>query len=164
MELHSAADLDRLDADIDRWLAAAQLANPSIDAVQRGEPGTHRWYVRLHGEDKEVITVWLTLGQRTLSHETYVWPAPVENHAAFYEHVLRRNRGLVGAHFCIGAEDALYLVGAVPVSELSEDALDWVIGTVYATVERCFRAGLALGFGSMLRAAGVLPSVTSPAS
>ena len=83
-------------------------------AVDRGEPGERRWYVRLRGEEKDFTTIWFTLGQRTLQYETYVMPAPEENHAAFYEHLLRRNAKLVGAQFCIGAEDAVFLVGAFP--------------------------------------------------
>ena len=40
------------------------------------------------------IAFWLISQQ--LGAETYVMPAPEENHAAFYEHLLRRNDGLVG--------------------------------------------------------------------
>ena len=36
----------------------------------------------MRGEEKDITTVWLTLGQRTLRYETYVMPAPEENHAA----------------------------------------------------------------------------------
>ena len=45
--------------------------------------------------------------QRTVSYETYVMPAPEEDHARFYEHLLRRNRHFHGAAFCIGDEDAV---------------------------------------------------------
>ena len=58
--------------------------------------------------------MWLTLGQRTLRYETYVMPAPEENAAELYEHLLRRNERLVGAHFSIGIEDAVFLRGELP--------------------------------------------------
>ena len=45
----------------------------------------------MRGDDKEFITVWFTLGQRTLRYETYVMPAPEENDGEVYEHLLRRN-------------------------------------------------------------------------
>ena len=45
------------------------------------EPGERRWFVRLRGEQKDMFTIWFTLGQRTLHYETYVMPAPEENHA-----------------------------------------------------------------------------------
>ena len=86
-----------------------------MTAVDRGEPGERRWYVRLAGEQKATFTVWFTLGQRTLHYETYVMPAPVENQAQFYEHLLRRNLKLYGAAFAVGAEDAIFLVGQVGV-------------------------------------------------
>ena len=59
--------------------------------------------------------MWLTLGQRTLRYETYVMPAPEENAAELYEHLLRRNERLVGAHFSIGIEDAVFLRGELGV-------------------------------------------------
>ena len=59
--------------------------------------------------------IWFTLGQRTLHYETYVMPAPEENYEQFYEHLLRRNLKLFGAAFAIGAEDAVFLVGQLPV-------------------------------------------------
>ena len=66
------------------------------------------------GEEKDFTTVWLTLGQRTLRYETYVMPAPEENREAVMEVLLRRNDTLVGAHFSIGHEDAIYLRGELP--------------------------------------------------
>ena len=92
--------------------------------------------MRLRGEDKDFTTVWLTLGQRTLRYETYVMPAPEENAAELYEQLLRRNEQLVGAHFSIGIEDAVFLRGDLPVGALSEAELDRVIGTLFATVEQ----------------------------
>ena len=83
-----------------------------------------------------------------LHHETYLMPAPEENHADFYAHLLRRNRGLVGATFCIGEEDAVFLVGAVPTSTVDDIELDRILGTVWAAVERCFRPALRIGFAS----------------
>lgn len=138
--------LDRLEAAVDGWLEVQRRDNPVVAAVDRGAPGERRWYVRLRGEEKDVTTVWLTLGQRTLQYETYVLPAPADNEAAFYEHLLLRNHRLVGAHFSIGPEDAVFLVGSVPVATLDEDALDRVIGSLYATVEQCFRPALRIGF------------------
>ena len=102
----------------------------------------------MRGEEKDVTTIWFTLGQRTLRYETYVMPAPEENHADFYEHLLRRNDGLVGAHFAIGVEDAVFLRGELPVAALDDAELDRVLGTLYAYVEQCFRPALRIGFAS----------------
>ena len=147
-DLHDEGALDALERQIDGWLARAAAENPVVAAVDRDIEVPRRWYVRMLGEEKSVTTVWLTLGQRTIRYETYVLPAPEENHAAFYEHLLRRNDRLVGAHFSVGAEDAVYLRGDLPVAAVDDAELDRALGTLYATVEQCFRPALAIGFAS----------------
>ncbi len=150
-DVHDDAALALLERRIDEWLATIAAGWLPVEAIERGEPDERRWYVRLRGEDKDFTTVWLTLRQRTLRYETYVMPAPEENAAALYEQLLRRNEKLVGAHFSIGIEDAVFLRGDLPVGALSEAELDRVIGTLYATVEQCFRALLRIGFASRFR-------------
>jgi hypothetical protein len=145
---HGDDDLGVWERTVDGWLASALAENPIVAAVDRGEPGERRWYVRMRGEEKEITTVWLTLGQRTLRYETYVLPAPEENEVAFYEQLLRRNDSLVGCHFSIGVEDAVFLRGDLPVAALTEAELDRILGTLLATVERCFRPLLQVGFAS----------------
>jgi hypothetical protein len=147
-ELFGNTHLELLDRQITSWLMSMMERNDTIVAVDRGEPDEHRWYVRMHGEDKEFTTVWFTLGQRTLQFETYVMPAPEENAEQLYEHVLRRNESLVGVHFSIGIEDAIFLRGELPLRMVDEDELDRVVGTLYATVERIFPTIIRIGFAS----------------
>jgi hypothetical protein len=147
-ELFGIHDLDSLEGQITGWLLDMQGRNESIAAVDRGEIGERRWYVRMRGEEKEFTTVWITLGQRTLKYETYVMPAPEENAEQLYEHLLRRNESLVGAHFSIGIEDAMFLRGEMPLRMVDEAELDRVIGTLYATVERIFPVIIRIGFAS----------------
>lgn len=147
-ELFSNSDVAVLERRITEWLFAMKDRNEAIAAVDKDQENHHRWYVRLRGEEKEFTTVWLTLGQRTLRYETYVMPAPEENAEALYEHVLRRNESLVGAHFSIGVEDAIFLRGELPLRLVDEPELDRVVGTLYATVERVFPAIIRIGFAS----------------
>ena len=152
-DVFDAGLLAGLERRIDEWLAGFQAANEAIEAVDRGarnEGGGNdvRWYVRMRGEAKDHTTIWMTLGQRTLRYEAYVMPAPEENVLAVYEQALRRNEKLVGAHFAIGIEDALFLRGEMPISALTEDELDRVIGSIYAYVEQSFPALIRLGYAS----------------
>ena len=147
-ELFGNTHLELLDRQITSWLMSMMERNDTIVAVDRGEPDEHRWYVRMHGEEKEFTTVWFTLGQRTLQFERYVMPAPEENAEQLYEHVLRRNESLVGVHFSIGIEDAIFLRGELPLRMVDEDELDRVVGTLYATVERIFPTIIRIGFAS----------------
>ena len=145
-DAHDEPSLAIIERQIDEWLAAFRAANPAVEAVDRGEGDELRWYVRLAGEAKEHTTIWLTLGQRTLRYEAYVMPAPLDNIAEVYESALRRNSKLVGAHFAIGVEDALFLRGELPLIALSEPELDRVIGSLYAYVEQAFPSLIRLGY------------------
>jgi hypothetical protein len=152
-DLHLGQRLDDVRHRIDAWIDKLAADNPVIAAVDRGTSdetpyGEPRWYIRMLGEEKDFITVWLTLGQRTLRYETYVMPAPEENAAELSELLLRRNDTLVGAHFSIGGEDAIYLRGELPDVAVDSDELDRVLGTMYQTVEANFRPMLKIGFAS----------------
>jgi hypothetical protein len=147
----SPAELDALEARVDAWLDAELAGNPILVAVDRGEPGERRWYVRLAGEEKDFTTLWLTLGQRALHVETYVMPAPEENEAEFYAHLLRRNQGTHGLWFAIGPEEAIFLKGQLPLGAVDEAHLDRLVGSAYAYVEQFFRPALRIGFASRFR-------------
>lgn len=138
------------EALISAWLAAQLEENPILEAVERDQEA-RRWYVRLRGEERDVTTIWLTLGQRTLHYETYFMPAPEERHQELYEYLLRRNQRLFALRFCIGAEDAVYLVGQLPVTAIDEAELDRIVGTTYATVEQYFRPAMRIGYASKFR-------------
>ena len=147
-DIFDAGALAGLERRIDEWLAGFAATNDAIEAVDRGEGDDLRWYVRMRGEAKDHTTIWMTLGQRTLRYEAYVMPAPEENVAAVYEQALRRNEKLVGAHFAIGVEDALFLRGELPIAALTESELDRVIGSLYAYVDHTFPVLIRLGFAS----------------
>jgi hypothetical protein len=152
-ELQADHRLGELRAAIDVWLDEFARGNAMVAAVDRGTSddsvhGEPRWYVRLVGDEKDFITVWLTLGQRTLRYETYVMPAPEENAVAVSDLLLRRNDALVGVHFSIGQEDAVYLRGSIPDTAISAAELDRILGTVYSAVEANFRMLIRLAFAS----------------
>lgn len=142
-DLHRSAT-----ATIDQWLAQLQQSEPSVLAVEK--EGNRR-FVRIRGEEKSVFTIWLLIGQHTLHHETFMMPSPIENHAEFYAHLLRRNHSLRGVAFTIGAEDAIFLEGRTPLEGLDGDVLDTVIGTHVEAVERYFRPAMRIGWRSLFR-------------
>ncbi|WP_419921486.1 YbjN domain-containing protein [Candidatus Poriferisodalis sp.] len=166
----TVSELDALETRIDRWLAEwaeAQADDAAPDAaapdaasvsavaphdrpmlidVTRDDDIPRRWYVRLAGESRDVIAVWLTLRQRTLAYETYVLPTPPHRPEQVADFVLRRNYSLVGAQYGIGAEDAVFLTGELPTHCVDEDELDRIVGSLWAYVERDFTTLLRLGF------------------
>ena len=146
------AALDDLDARISAWLDEQRRDNPVVAAVERDvESGERRWFVRVRGEQKDVFTIWFHLRQRTLHYETYVMPAPEENHAQLYEHLLRRNLKLFGASFAIGDEDAVFLVGQLANTDVDDDELDRILGSMYEWVEQFFRPAMRIGYASKFK-------------
>lgn len=148
-------ELDTLARQIEAWLDVQLDENPIVAAVDRDEdPDTLRWFVRVNGEEKDVFSVWFHLRQRTLHYETYVMPEPEENHARFYEYLLKRNTEFMGAAFGIGEENAIFLAGALPNSSIDDDELDRILGSLYVWVERFFKPMLGIGFESRFKSAG----------
>ena len=131
------------------WLGRLVEENPAVAAVVEDvESDASRWFVRVNGEAKDVYSVWFTLGQRTLVHESYVMPAPEENDAEFYAQLLARNHGFRDVHFSIGEEQAVFLRGQLDLRELTEESLDRVLGSYYMAIEQCFQPAIRIGFAS----------------
>ena len=80
-DYHLPPTLQEYEDAITGWLHGFAADGDPFEAIDRGDPTEHaepRWYVRLKGDEKDHITIWFTLGQRTLHYETYVLPAPEE--------------------------------------------------------------------------------------
>jgi hypothetical protein len=142
-------------AAIDGWSARELERGESLVAVERqvvtDRTASHRWYLRFKGEEKDFITVWLTLGQRTLHHEAQFMPAPEENTEAVYRYVLRRNADLYAMWFCLGPEDAIYLVGRVAAAEVNDEELDRIAGSSIHYVDEHFPTAMTLGYPQLYR-------------
>lgn len=151
-DVASAEELVRLEQVLDDYFAVQLETVPIVLDVSRDDQIPRRWYVRLEGEVRDVTTLWFTLGQRTLKYETFFLPSPVDDVAAVYEFVLRRNYDLVGAQFGIGPEDALFLTGELLAHAIDEDELDRIMGSMWEYVERFWSTALRLGFSSALSA------------
>ena len=141
---------------IDAWAGRELAAGGALVAVDRqpgGDPltGAPRWYLRLRGDEKEFVTVWLTLRQRTLRHETQFMPAPETNIEATWEYLLKRNADLIGMSFALGEEDAVYLVGRVPVARVDDEELDRIVGASLAYTDECFPTAMAIGYEGRYR-------------
>jgi Putative bacterial sensory transduction regulator len=150
-DIASPEEVAACDAAIVAW-TTERLAehDGALVAVDR-QPELGRWYLRLRGEEKDFVTVWITVRQRTLHHEAQVMPAPEVNVSQTYEYLLRRNAELHRMRFALGAEDALYLVGEIPVAQVGADELDRIIGSTLHYVDACFPTAMAIGFAGKYR-------------
>ena len=112
---------------------------------------SHRWLLRFRGDEKDVITLWLTFHQRTLHFETQFMPAPEANHEAVMTYLLRRNAHLIQMAFAFGPEDAIYLVGRVPAGLVDDDELDRIAGCSILYVDDHFPTAMTLAFPDLYR-------------
>jgi Putative bacterial sensory transduction regulator len=149
-DIASPGERAHCDAVIERW-ATARLADGGAVVAVDHQPQLGRWYLRLRGEEKEFVTVWLTIRQRTMHHEAQVMPAPEMSIEATFEYLLRRNADLHQMRFALGAEDAVYLVGEIPVSAVTEDELDRIVGSSLAYVDAYFPTAMSIGFAGKYR-------------
>jgi hypothetical protein len=138
------------DAVIGRWARARLAEGGAVVAVDRQEE-LGRWYLRLRGDEKDYVTVWLTVRQRTLHHEAQMMPAPEVNVEQTFEYLLRRNADLHQLRFALGDEDAVYLVGEVPVTAVTEEELDRIVGSSLAYVDATFPTAMSIGFAGRYR-------------
>jgi len=105
-----------------------------------------RWYVRFGCDGRDAATIYFDLHQRTLRYEVYFLPDPPTNQLELYRFLLARNHGTYGAHFSIGPDGDVYLVGRVLLEHLDVAELDRIIGVLYELVERWFQPAIRIGF------------------
>lgn len=155
VDLPEEAEMAAAVARIDAWAERELAAGGFLVAAERQEvtdrTASHRWYLRFKGEEKDFITVWLTLQQRTLHHEAQFMPAPEDNVQDVFAYLLRRNAALYGMWFSLGPEDAIYLVGRVPAALVDEEELDRIAGSSVMYVDDHFPTAMTLGYPSAYR-------------
>ena len=115
------------------------------------DKGHYHWMIRLRGEEKNVIALWLSLRQRTVFVETQVMPAPEENLEALYKFLLVKNADLRDLHLAIGLEEGIYLVGQIPVGEVTLQRLDELVGATLHYVDEIFPTAMSMGLASLYR-------------
>ncbi len=143
-----------LSATITQW-SEPWFASGVLRALETtGEPderGHYRWLIRLAGEEKEFVTLWVTLRQRTVHFEAQVMPAPEEKIEDVFRFLLTKNADLYGLHLALGPEAAVYLVGRVPVGDLNAERLDELCGAALHYVDEIFPTAMTMGLGSLYR-------------
>ncbi|HEY5112012.1 MAG TPA: YbjN domain-containing protein [Acidimicrobiales bacterium] len=137
-----------------RW-AALWHESSFVGSIEHQElpddKGHFHWLIRLKGEEKDVITLWLSLRQRTVHVETELMPAPEEQHGALYRYLLVKNHELRELHLAIGPEEGIYLVAQVPIQELTVERLDELVGATVTYVDEIFPTAMSMGYASVYR-------------
>lgn len=147
----------RLDATLHEWAAAwhaSSLVGPVEHQPLADDRGHFHWLVRLRGEERPVITIWLSLRQRTVHVETELMPAPEENREELYRFLLVKNHDLRELHLAIGPEAGIYLVTQIPVGEVTLERLDELVGATLVYVDELYPTVMSMGLPSVYRRRG----------
>lgn len=146
--------VERLDAVVRTWVDQWRAGGQVGEVEHRPEPdprGHYHWLVRVRAGEKQIVTIWLALRQRTVHVETEVTPAPEENREELYRYLLTRNADLREVHLAIGPEAGIYLVAAVPVGEVDVARLDELVGATVTYLDEIYPTAMSLGLPALYR-------------
>ena len=119
--------------------------------VSYDEPRPGAFLVKLPGQHKLATMTWLIIGDQALHVEAFFCRQPDENHAEFYKWLLAKNGGMYGVHFSVDTVGDVYLVGRVPLTAITEEEIDRLLGCVLTYSDDWFDRALELGFASSIR-------------
>jgi hypothetical protein len=112
-------------------------------------PGAY--LVKLEGQHKLATMTWLIAQAHSLHVEAFFCRKPDENHAEFYRYLLERGAAMFGVHFALDPVGDVYLVGRLPLSSITADEVDRLLGCVLSYSDDNFDQALMLGFASSIR-------------
>jgi len=115
------------------------------------ELATGVFTVVLPGEKKLQTPVRLDVGRHALSVHAFVARRPDENHERVYRWLLESNLKLFGVAFAVDHMGDIYLDGRLPLSSVTPDEIDRLLGAVLSYADESFNTILELGFATSIR-------------
>lgn len=125
------------------------LAEQGLD-VTHTEDGS--LVIELPGEKKLKTTVALRVGEHSLRVTAFVARRPDENQEGVFRFLLEQNRRTPFVSYCLDDHGDIYLTGVLPVSAVSADVMDQLLGAVLVRADGDFNTILELGFRSAIEA------------
>lgn len=113
------------------------------------QPGAY--LVRLEGQHKLATMTWLIAQPHSLHVEAFFCRQPDENQAEFYRYLLERGSRMFGVHFALDPVGDVYLVGRLPLSAITAEEIDRLLGCVLSYSDENFDQALMIGFASSIR-------------
>lgn len=130
--------------------AVVEAALKSAEVTyEHPRPGA--FLVRLPGQHKLATMTWLTVTDQALHVEAFFCRRPDENHTEFYRWLLNKNGSMYGVHFALDSMGDVHLVGRLPLSSVSAEEIDRLLGCVLTYADEWFDRALELGFASSIR-------------
>jgi hypothetical protein len=116
---------------------------------EEAEPGA--FLVKLPGSHKLATMTWLVVGDHSLHVEAFFCRKPDENEVGLYRWLLERNARMFAVSFAIDNVGDVYLTGRLPLSSVTTEDLDRVLGSVLTYSDEWFDTALELGFKSSIQ-------------
>lgn len=120
-------------------------------ALEYERKDENTFLVTLPGEKKLQTHCALTVGEQSLGVAAFIIRKPDENSEQVFNWCLRKNATMYGAAFAINEIGDIYLVGRLPLTIVSENELDRLLGAVLQYSDSAFNPLLELGFSSAIR-------------
>jgi hypothetical protein len=105
----------------------------------------------LPGERKLQTPCRLDVGPHALGVHAFVCRQPDENHERVYRWLLERNLKLFGVAFALDQSGDIYLDGRLPLSAVTPEEVDRLLGAVLTYADESFNTILELGFATSIR-------------
>ena len=112
---------------------------------------SNTWLVTLPGEKKLQTHCALVVGDHTLSVNAFVIRKPEENLDAVYHWCLTKDAAMYGIAFALNELGDIYLVGRLPLTAVTDQEIDRLLGAVLQYSDSAFNPLLELGFANAIR-------------
>ncbi len=109
------------------------------------------YLVSLPGEHRLATPCWLVAGDHALLVEAFVMRHADSGREELYDFLLQRNSRMYGVAFALDKDGDVYLVGRLPLSAVTPDELDRLLGAVLTYADDNFDTMLKLGFGDSIK-------------
>lgn len=119
--------------------------------IEHESPSPTTFSLTLPGEKKLQTPVRIDVGEHALGIHAFVCRNPDENHARVYRWLLERNLRMYAVAFAVDHAGDIYLDARLPLSAVTDDELDKLLGSVLANADESFNAILELGFATSIR-------------
>ena len=139
--------------DEDPATRAAAVVRETLAAsgLEWREPAERRFEVDLPGERKLRTTCRLEVGAQSLAVHAFVARHPDENHERVYRWLLERNLRLYGVAFAVDHAGDIHLDGRLPLTAVTAEEVDRLLGAVLTYADESFNTILELGFATSIR-------------
>jgi hypothetical protein len=114
-------------------------------------PNPGNYVVKLPGTRKLSTTVSFLVGKHSLSLNAFVIRHPDENEAGVHRWLLERNLKLYGVSYAVDRLGDVYVTAKLPLSAITPDDIDRLLGSVLEAADGAFNTLLELGFASAIR-------------